>query len=368
MKKFPIVLLTLAAFTLVACPKEPSKKPVKDGTDEDPVEQKVEVPEKGPPPPLPQWVKFPVKNDKDTEVKAAVQTLSLLVAPETRVKIRPPYRIFQTGVLVDVEGQVMMPVRVARDNFWLFGHLDMYQIEVTIPGGTVLHDAPKGVEVGFVSAPIVAQVKEIKDDWAMVSYEMNATCSPVFLKVWVKKSALLAEAKGTVPFPSKYEKPAQKTELRKDAALFDIFSTTGKDVSVIQLPMCNNESQVLLTGATSGKRTSVLFKPTPQGPLAILGWMDKEIAKGLQYSACTCGNPGGTSKSASVIDISYDYKTRLPLPLFLTADQGATPIGVVEATSVKHIVQNLKVPAFGKLDIEDGVTFFVPYHENYFEP
>jgi hypothetical protein len=367
MKTFPIILLTLAAFALVACPKEPSKKPVKDDTGEDPVETRVEVPEKGPPPPLPQWVKFPQKNDK-TEVKPAVQTLSLLVAPEVRVKIRPPYKIFQTGVLVEFDGQVMMPVRVARENFWLNGHLDMYQIEVTLPGGTVLYDGAKGAEVGFVSAPILTQVKSIEGEWAQVSHEMNSSCSPVFLKVWVKKTSLLAESKGVVPFPAKYEKPTQKTELRRDAALFDIYSTNNKDVSVIQLPMCNNEEQVLLTGTTSGKRTQIMFKPSPKGPLAILGWMDKDIAKGLQYSACTCGNPSGPSKSSPVLDISYDYKTRLPLPLFLTDDQGATPVGVVEATSVKRVVKNIKVPEFGKLEIEEGITFFVPYHENYYEP
>jgi len=367
MKTFPIILLTLVAFTLVACPKEPTKKPVqKNG--EDPVENRVEVPDKGPPPPLPQWVKFPQKNDKDHEVKAAVQTLSLLVGPEVRVKVRPPYRIFQTGVLVELDGQVMMPVRVARANFWLNGHMDMYQIEVTIPSGTLLYDGAKGAEVGFVSAPILAQVKSIDGEWAQVSHEMNSSCSPVFLKVWVKKSSLLAEGKGVVPFPPKYDKPAQKTELRRDAALFDIYSSNKLDVSVIQLPMCNNESQVLLTGTTTGKRTQIMFKPTPTGPLAVLGWMDKDIAKGLQYSACTCGIPSGPSKSSPVIDISYDYKTRLPLPLYLTDDQGAVPVGMVEATPVKRVVKNPKDPAFGKLEIEEGITFFVPYHENYYEP
>ncbi len=369
MKTFQKIIFAMAALAFVACtPKDPGKKPVKENTEDNPVENKVEVAEKGPPPPLPTWVKFPMKNDKDPEVKAAVQTLSLLVAPEQRIKIRPPYRIFQTGVLIEVAGQVMMPVRVARDNFWVMGHLDMYQVEVTLAGGTLLYDTPKGSEVGFVSAPIVAQVKEIKDDWALVSHEMNSGCSPAFLKVWVKKTSLLAESKGTVPFPAKYDKGAPKTELRKDAALFEIFGSNNKDTSVIQLPMCNFESQVLLTGSTSGKRTVILFKPTPTGPFAILGWMDKEIAKGNQYSACTCGNPGSGQKAPPVIDISYDYKTRLALPLFLTPDQTAAPVGQIDATSVKRIVQNLKNPTFGQLEIEEGVTFFVPYHENYFEP
>jgi len=369
MKTVQILLISVAALAFCACtPKDPGKKPVKDNAGDDPVEQNVEIAEKGPPPPLPGWAKFPLKNDKDVEVKSAVQTLSLLVAPENRIKIRPPYRIFQTGVLTEVDGQVMMPVRVARDNFWVIGHLDMYQVEVTLAGGTLLYDAPKGVEVGFVSSAIVAQVKEIKDDWALVSHEMNTSCSPVFLKVWVKKTALLSEAKGAVPFPAKYDKGAPKTELRRDAALFDIFGSNTKEVSVIQLPMCNSETQVLMTGTTSGKRSQILFKPTPTGPFAILGWMDKDIAKGNQYSACTCGNPSSGSKSAPVMDFTYDYKTRLTMPLYLAPDQNAAPVGSIEATSVKRIVQNLKNPTFGQLEIEEGITFFVPYHVDFFEP
>jgi len=369
MKKLQKITFTLAALAFVACtPKDPGKRPVKDNNNESPVENRVEVPEKGPPPPLPGWAKFPMKNDKDVEVKAAVQTLSLLVAPEKRIKMRPPYRVFQTGVLVEIDGQVMMPVRVARDNFWVMGHLDMYQVEVSLAGGTLLFDSPKGTEVGFVSSPITATVKEIKDDWALISHEMNSNCSPVFLKVWVKKTSLLAESKGIVAFPAKYDKSAPKKELRKDAALFEIFGTAAKDETIIQLPMCNAETQVLMTGSTSGKRTQVMFKPTPTGPFAIIGWMDKEIAKGNQYSACTCGNPGSTSKSSSAIDVPYDYKTRLALPLYLTPDQNAAPIGSIEATAVKRIVQNLKNPTFGQLEIEDGITFFVPYHVDFFEP
>ena len=368
MKTFQVILFTMVSLAFVACtPKGPGKKPVKNN-DDDPVEQKVEIAEKGPPPPLPTWVKFPIKNDKDPEIKAAVQTLSLLVAPDRRIKVRPPYRIFQIGALVDVAGQVMMPVRVVRDNFWVMGHLDMYQVEVSLAGGTLLFDSPKGTEVGFVSVPIVATVKEIKDDWALVSHEMNSGCSPAFLKVWVKKTDLLAESKGTVAFPAKYDKGAPKKELRRDAALFEIFGTSTKDTTIIQLPMCNVENQVLMVGTSSGKRTTIFFKPSPTGSFAILGWMDKEIATGKLISSCTCGNPGSTQKAPPVFDISYDYKTRLALPLYLTPDQTAAPIGRVDATSVKRIVQNLKNPGFGQLEIEEGITFFVPYHENFFEP
>jgi hypothetical protein len=86
---------------------------VQEEHDDTPQPVKEEIPEKGPPPPLPAWAKFPARGASEVEVKSAVQTLSLLIAPDVRVKVRPPYKVFQTGVLRDEGGNVMMPVRVA---------------------------------------------------------------------------------------------------------------------------------------------------------------------------------------------------------------------------------------------------------------
>ena len=370
MKIFAKTSFLLMAFSLVACtPKDPQKKTTPNDIEPDePVEHKVELQEKGPPPALPVWAKFPPKSSSEGEVVAAVQTLSLQVGPDRQIKIRPPYKIYQTDVLREEGGNVMMPVRVVRDNFWLLGLLEMYQVEVKVPGGTVLYDGPKGVEVGFVSIPIAAQVKKVENDWAQITHEMNTQCSPVFLKVWVKKSSLMATAGAPVPFPAKYDKSAPKNELRKDAALFDIFSTISKDTSVIQLPMCNVETQVLMTGTSSGKRTQIMFKPTPQGPFAVLGWMDKDTAAGKLFSSCTCGTPPPPPRTPVVVELQYDYKTRLPLPLFLEPNTESTAVGMVEATAVKRVVKSMKNPEFGQLEIEDGLTFFVPYHANYYEP
>lgn len=366
-----LMFCAMLGFACIACTgKNNPKTTVQEDHDDTPPPVKEEIPEKGPPPPLPAWAKFPVHGAGEVEVKSGVQTLNLMVAPDVRVKVRPPYKVFQTGVLREENGAVMMPVRVTRANFELVGLVDMYQVEVAIPGGTTLYDAPKGAEVGFIASPIRVQVKEIKDDWALISHELNSECSPTFLKVWVKKNAIMTDAKGNVPFPAKYDKGAPKKELRKDAALFEIFGTIKSETSLIQLPMCNQENQVLMTGSTSGGRTQIFFKPTPAGPFAILGWMDKEIASGKLYSACTCGNSSSSGGSGMVADLQYDYKARIRLPLYLAPDKNAAPVGAVEIGQIKRIVQYLKNPEFGKLEIEEGLgtEFFVPYHENYFEP
>ncbi len=367
-----LLLFVMTGFAFLSCtPKNGTKMPVNDDHEDNPQPVKEEIPEKGPPPPLPAWAKFPTRGADEVEVKPAVQTLNLLVGPDVRVKVRPPYKVFQTGVLREENGNVMMPVRVTRSNFELVGLVDMFQVEVAIPGGTLLYDAPgKGTEVGFISSPIRVRVDKIDGDWAQITHELNSSCSPVYLKVWVKKNAIMTEAKGTVPFPPKYDKNAPKKELRKDAALFEIYGTAKSETSVISLPMCNQESQVLMTGTTSGARTQIFFKPTPTGPFAILGWMDKEIASGKLYSACTCGNTSDSGKSGMVADLQYDYKVRIRLPLYLSPDKNATPVGAVEIGQIKRIVQFLKNPEFGKLEIEEGLgtEFFVPYHENYYEP
>lgn len=366
------VFFTLLGFLFLSCtPKNGSKTIVQEKDDEDistPIKE--EIPEKGPPPPLPAWAKFPKRGTNEMEVKSTVQTLSILVKPDVRVKVRPPYKVFQTDALREEGGNVMMPVRVSRSNFEIVGLVDMYQVDVAVPGGTFIYDAPKGVEVGFISSPIRVQVKEVKDDWALISHELNSDCSPNFLKVWIKKSAIMVQTQGVVPFPAKYDKGAPKKELRKDAALFEVFGTTKSETSLIQLPMCNQEGQVLMTGKTSGNRTEIFFKPTPTGPFAVLGWMDKEIASGKLYSTCTCGNTTNSTTSTKIPDLQYDYKVRIRLPLYLAPDKQTEPVGAVEMGQVKRVSKYFKNPEFGRLEIEEGlgVEFFVPYHENYYEP
>ncbi len=108
------LLFAMLSFVFWACtPKNGSKTVVQEEHDDTPQPVKEEIPEKGPPPPLPAWAKFPARGASEVEVKSAVQTLSLLIAPDVRVKVRPPYKVFQTGVLRDEGGNVMMPVRVA---------------------------------------------------------------------------------------------------------------------------------------------------------------------------------------------------------------------------------------------------------------
>ncbi len=369
MKILQITTLALLATYVLACtPKSPTRTVEKDPFEGDLVEKEVAVEEKGPPPPLPTWVKFPTKPEQEVEIKAAVQTLSLLMPNGTRVKLRPPYQIFQAGNLQDVEGQVMMPVRVVRDKYWLLGKLDMYQVEVFIPGGTLLHDGPNGTEVGFVSSPIIAQVKEIQGDWASVTHELNAKCSPLFLKVWVRKNALMSTNRSTVPFPAKYTKGIPNTPLRNDAALFDVFPTATKNENILQLPMCNVENQVLMVGRTQRGRTQFFFKPAPDGAFAIQGWIDKQFADGGLISTCTCGIPPAPPRTPASIELEYTYETRLTLPLYMSADKDEMPVGVLEATPVKRVIKNFRDQTFGQVEIEDGMTFFIPFHDNYYLP
>jgi hypothetical protein len=374
--KIKTLLITILGLTfLFSCePKNPNqpKKVVNNNQDVDvEPEDPDKVEEKGTPPSLPGWVKVPIKKSAMSTIVSKVKVISLEIAEGLRVKIRPPYKILQIGQMKDTPEGVIMPVRVERDKYWLRGTLDMFQINVTLSGGVNLYDAPKGTLSGFVSSPIPIQVKKVNGNWVLISHELNAKCSPLYVKAWVKKSDLLKKVQSNVKFPAKFNGKAYKRVLKNDAPLFEVYGRRRGGDMILQLPLCNDSDQVLMVPTkVYGKkgRARVFFKPSKLGKIAILGWMDKEIAQGMTKGTCTCRTNMPQRKNYGLSAIERDYKVRTTLPLYITPNKKEAPIGFITPSEIIKVNKYYKDGNFAVIEIENGIKLYTPYHVDYFFP
>ncbi|MBU1240045.1 hypothetical protein KJ865_10080, partial [Myxococcota bacterium] len=329
------------------------------------------VKKKGEPPALPAWAKMPQKTLNVPRIDSKVKTLSLALDEGLRVKIKPPYTIYQIAPLKDTAAGVMMPVRVEKKDFWFNGTLDMFQVSVKLGGGANIYDTPKGVVVGFVSSPIEVMIKKINGEWAYISHEMHAKCSPVYLKGWVHKKFLLGNMKSNVAFPWRFTKKLPTRQLNTDAPLFEVYARSRGGDFVLQLPMCDDNSQVILVNKVvrSAKgRTRVFFKPTKTAPFAILGYMRADIAQGATKGSCTCKTTMPQTNTYGTSVIERDYTIRTDLPLYLTPDETQKPVGVIHKVGVQKVSQYYKNGKFAVIEIEYGLTLYAPYHADYFFP
>ena len=337
---------------------------------EAPIDESVE--EKGPPPPLPGWARMPHKKQAFQKIRARTETLRLVFDDMSEMRIPKPYEIYQVGDLTELEDEVVMPVRVEHGNYWVRGYLDTNQIEIWIPGGTTLYDKARGTEVGFVADKIPVTVKKVQGDWIQVSYEMNKKCSPTELVVWVSKKALMKHHSGRVSLPAKYRKVPKK-RLPNDLPLFEIYGRRRGSDFVVQVPLCHVEDQIIAAGARSGRRVRVYFRPSPNSPLVIMGWADRDVASdNPPRGSCSCGEMEERHSSAPPVEESDVYKVRITLPLYLKPDKKAKPVGAISPGSIpKGAVKDIIHKGWGKIFLGDSFrmkAFYVPYHENYFLP
>ncbi|MGM0595618.1 MAG: hypothetical protein ACQES9_01130 [Myxococcota bacterium] len=383
--KIKILFTFILLFTLIlSCQPDPPKNPDKEKKDQD--QQTTEgidpdeeaLLKKGDPPPLPEWALTPTKKKSIGRIQPKSKVVSLQLENGERINFNPPFQIHQIGNLKETDNGVVMPVRIERGKYWLRGDIDTFQIKINLSAGTNLYDKPKGVLAGFVSSPIIVQIKKVKKDWVRISHKLNEKCSPVFLKVWVKKSALLKTMKKNVKYPAVFSKKLPSRQLNLDAPLFSVYGRrrSGKNSSddiILQLPMCNDQDQVILVKKRiRGKkgRTRVYFKPSKDAKFMVRGWMDKEMATGQEKGSCNCRTQIPESKSSGSFSAtgSLDYKTRRPLPLFATPKTISKPIGMIMPSPIVKASQYYKNEKFAVIEIEPDLKLYTPWHDDYFFP
>ncbi|MBN2723393.1 MAG: hypothetical protein JXR95_04915 [Deltaproteobacteria bacterium] len=349
----------------------PKKDPVPVNTGDTADDVKDIKVEKGPPPALPEWTLIPSKTASLGEVKSKVTNLSLAISDTKKIRIAPPYKIFQTGSLKEVNNIVIIPVRVEKDNIWLEGNLDMFQVQVKLPAGTTLRDTPKGVPVVFFADVADIIVKSVKDGWVQVSYEMNSKCSPSHLKGWLKKEDLMKESKGKVAFPWNFSKNLPDGTLPHTTPLFDIYSRSRGGESIVLLPLCKSTAQIIKVAKKiygNKGRTKVFFKPSADSTVAVMGWIEKSAAKSSIKGDCTCKTDMPKENRVGKAELDMEYKTRTVLPVYSTPDVKTKPIGMLNPSPIRKYMKYYKNEKFAIIEIDEGTKLFVPFHDNYFYP
>ncbi|MBU1222096.1 hypothetical protein KKF34_18435 [Myxococcota bacterium] len=370
MKKLSLLFVLLFVFT--ACngkeKSTPEKTPEKTDTTDDVKDEKVE---KGPPPALPSWALVPQKGDSMGEVQAKSTSLSLQVSPEVKVRIEMPFKIYQVGNLLEENGAVAMPVRVETGNYWLNGTLDMMQVEIRVPAGTILRDDPKGVPVAFFEEATLVQIKELKDGWLEVSHEMNTKCSPSHLKGWLKKEDLLKVATGKAKVPGNFAPMGGAKNLPHTVPMFDVHSRATGGEKILYLPLCKGDEQVILVpkGIWGKKgRTRVYFKPTKTSPVTVVGWVEKASTDEKAKGDCTCRTNLPKTHKVGKAEIDSIYATRTLLPLYAGPDAKSKPIGVLTQGKIVNYMKYYRNAKFAVVEIINGVKLYTPFHDNYFFP